>query len=457
MPSPLEFLTAQQSAWAALGAEGAAAHAAALGALKGDAGAAPTAAGMPLARAVERAEVAATAAGQALAGLDLLRAVAAALVGADMVAGALAGSAEEFQAVSRRYRVAAFGVAPGSDRLKRRGTEEAALDRVTMLTSAPAAEVTAGDDPASAPVTTAVDAGSVLSERSESKGPMGAVLALAEALGRMPLVDARYARGLVEVAHGNGTDALIQALNAVDRLVAEHPEPGYAGLWDAAGDALAQLIDALDDTLTVMPGIDNDSGALRAAAASDPGLLVERAVPHADPPGTLVAIHRRALRRRGERLQSAGLLVSGGAEARWQALLRQGREALSQVADAHAAAALAARTKVQRLEQSPPADAETELRLLRFAANALAPLEREPRVRAVVEALVAVLRDVGIRDFGVPVGDQFTEQHSASRFERRLVRSDRPKGEVVGVLQRGFTDRSGTPLQKAIVQVSQGP
>jgi hypothetical protein len=240
-------------------------------------------------------------------------------------------------------------------------------------------------------------------------------------------------------------------------LVAEHPEPGFAPLWDAAGDAQAQLIDALDETFEVLPGIDNDPGELRQQMTADPGLCVEKQVPHAEPAGTLVAIHRRALRRGDERVQSAGLLVSGGAEARWQQLLRKGREGLSQTDGAHAPAANTARTKLARLEQAPPGDDAAELRLLRFAANALAPLERLPAVRAVVEKIVTVLRDQGIRDFAVPVGDRFTEQHSASKFERRLVKSARPKGEVLGVLQRGFLDRSGTPLQKAVVQVSQGP
>ncbi len=456
MAGPADFLEAQRDVWAGLGPDGERAHGEAMRVLTQAATLPGAVAATSLARAIEVAEIRATEAGVSLRGLAMLRAVAGALAGAEVIAAALGtGSPEQHVALVDRYRNAALGGGGNA--------------------TPPPGATRAISNPASEPVSQVADTQPLRREtgshakptmlrkkpapKPEAKpGPLQAVGELADAVATMPMVDPRYARGLKELAETDGGDeSLIAALNAIDRLVAEHPEPGYAELWDAAGDALAELIDHLDDTFLVLPGSDNDPGERRNQQTLDPGLCHEKKVSHAEPAGSLVAIHRRALRKGDERVQSAGLVVSAGNEQRWQTLLRQGREGCTQVPAALTTHALAARAKLQRLEAKPPSDATSEMRLLRFAANALAPIERDPHCRPAVDAIIATLRDAGIRDFSVTVGEKFGDQFSAGKYERKLVRSDKPEGTVVAVLQRGFTDRTGTPLQKAIVQVATKP
>ncbi|MHC5018956.1 MAG: hypothetical protein ACYTGX_02360 [Planctomycetota bacterium] len=448
MAGPADFLDAQRDAWVGLGPDGEKAHAEAMRVLANAATLPGAAAATALARAIEVIDIRAREASVNLRGLAMLRAVAGALAGADVIAAALGtGSPEQHVALVERYRNAALGGGggtppPGATQALPTPEEARAAAGVPKRETGTHAKPTIMRKKAP--------------PKPEAKpGPLQAVGELADAVAGMPMVDQRYAGGLRQLAAADGGDeSLIAALNAVDRLVAEHPEPGYADLWAAAGDALAELIDHLDDNYLVLPGIDNDPGELRSQQALDPGLCHEKKVSHAEPAGALVAIHRRALRKGDERVQSAGLVVSAGNEQRWQTLLRKGREACTQVEAALAVPALAARAKLQKLESKPPADEASEMRLLRFAANALAPLEREPHCRPAVDAIVNTLREHGIRDFSVNIGEKFGDQYGAKKYERKLVTSDKPEGTVVGILQRGFTDRMGTPLQKAVVQVA---
>lgn len=454
MAGPADFLDAQREIWFGLGPDGERAHAEAMRVLTNAPALPGAVAATALARAIEVADIRALEAGVNLRGMSMLRAVAGALAGAEVIAAALGtGSPEQHVVLVDRYRNAALGAGGGSTPPP--GTTQALP---TPDEARAAAGVRDPDRETGAHAKPTLVRKKPAPKPEPKPGPLEAVAVLAAAVAGMPMVDPRYARGLKELSGADGSDeSLIAALNAIDRLVAEHPEPGYAALWGAAGDALAELIDHLDDNYVVLPGIDNDPGELRAAQTTDPGLCHEREVSHAEPAGALVAIHRRALRNGDERVQSAGLVVSAGNEQRWQTLLRKGREACTQVEPALATAALAARAKLLKLESQPPADAVTEMRLLRFAANALAPVEREPQCRPAVDAIIATLREAGIRDFSVPVGDRFGDQYGAGKYERKLVASDKPEGTVVGILQRGFTDRTGTPLQKAIVQVARQP
>lgn len=75
-------------------------------------------------------------------------------------------------------------------------------------------------------------------------------------------------------------------------------------------------------------------------------------------------------------------------------------------------------------------------------------------LRKVTDALIAELRKHGWRQIVVPLGNMFDDSFSPSKFERRFVESDKPKGTIVGTIRRGFIDSSGVATQKALLAIS---
>jgi hypothetical protein len=97
------------------------------------------------------------------------------------------------------------------------------------------------------------------------------------------------------------------------------------------------------------------------------------------------------------------------------------------------------------------ADPQKNLLLLRYAVNAF----DEAGVPA-VEPLLEALEREGIREVPVAAGAPFDEGYSPSQFERRSVASDAERHRIVRVRQRCFVGPDGNPLQKGIIEVSEG-
>ena len=60
----------------------------------------------------------------------------------------------------------------------------------------------------------------------------------------------------------------------------------------------------------------------------------------------------------------------------------------------------------------------------------------------------------GLSEIIVSVGGMFDESYDPSKYERKKVDSAKPEGTILGVLRRGFLDKNGIPIQKAVVAVS---
>ena len=90
-------------------------------------------------------------------------------------------------------------------------------------------------------------------------------------------------------------------------------------------------------------------------------------------------------------------------------------------------------------------------------ANLLQPLNKEECLGEMMKRLVAELSERGIKQFPVRIGTMFDDSYSTSKYERKMVPSDKPKGTIVSVLQLGFVNRDGVPVQKAILGVSGAP
>jgi hypothetical protein len=106
-------------------------------------------------------------------------------------------------------------------------------------------------------------------------------------------------------------------------------------------------------------------------------------------------------------------------------------------------------------DAGPSADRETTL--LRYVVNLLVPLNRDGSLDAAVTRLCADLKERGISPIPVRLGVTFDESFGTSQFERRTIPSEKALGVVAALLQMGFVNRDGVPVQKAIVGVSGGP
>jgi molecular chaperone GrpE (heat shock protein) len=92
--------------------------------------------------------------------------------------------------------------------------------------------------------------------------------------------------------------------------------------------------------------------------------------------------------------------------------------------------------------------------LARYAVNKLQELGHS-ETDAVCEALAQYLKRLGINEIRVTIGTVFDGSFDPGKYERRRVPASAPSGTIVRVIQRGFLNPSGVPLQKAILAVAE--
>jgi hypothetical protein len=113
--------------------------------------------------------------------------------------------------------------------------------------------------------------------------------------------------------------------------------------------------------------------------------------------------------------------------------------------------------RAKYLPQLIGADGDHEATVIRYVANLLQPLNKDDSLGEMVKRLVAELAERGIKQIPVRVGTMFDDSYGTTKFERKMISSDKPKGTIAQVIQLGFVNRDGVPVQKAILGVSGGP
>ncbi|MHC5037121.1 MAG: hypothetical protein ACYTHM_07395 [Planctomycetota bacterium] len=93
---------------------------------------------------------------------------------------------------------------------------------------------------------------------------------------------------------------------------------------------------------------------------------------------------------------------------------------------------------------------------VRYAVNILHERDAGNRLKGALGTVSGFLEKGGFQEITVPLGDPFDDSFSPSKYERKRVPSDRPKNTILAVLQRGYLDPKGVPIQKAVVAVSEG-
>lgn len=77
-----------------------------------------------------------------------------------------------------------------------------------------------------------------------------------------------------------------------------------------------------------------------------------------------------------------------------------------------------------------------------------------PKLEKIRLRLLALIEKSGYAEIIVTNGALFGEEWSPSKYERKQVSSGSPQGTIIGVDRRGFLDKNGVCIQKAIVLVS---
>lgn len=258
-----------------------------------------------------------------------------------------------------------------------------------------------------------------------------------------------------------GARLLVDCVRFLDALERDHPARGYEILAEAARATSARIADFLESSRGIVFVPDPRAGAssLEEARAVPGAKLVP--FPSRLPKGQPLWLLKRGVRV-GERFDPPELAVSAG-EASAVLELVQGvseallepREQTVETRKARAAAFKAIRYKL--LPQLIGADEDKEATILRYVANAMQPLNEDGSLSNPIGRILSELQKRGFTQIPVRIGVPFDDSFSTSKFERRIVRSDKPKGTVVQLIQIGFLNRDRVVAQKAVVGVSGGP
>ncbi len=260
-----------------------------------------------------------------------------------------------------------------------------------------------------------------------------------------------------EPSAGRPEEEFFKALAGVHQLLAQGPWPfdpeDYAFLergpdiWkalpeaDRAGERLVKTVaSALDrlDALVAHAAWTGDAGpsaALRALRSKGAAVLASRgatapAEPRPPAPASNPAsqeLHRLALELGSARLP----------------------------AERRARAAAAVKQVARYAEEAATADDEKRTVLLRYALNEATPFEAWTGGEG-AKRVLALLAKSGLTEILVPLGQTFDESYSPSKYDRRKVSSKEARNTILQVLQRGFLNREGVCIQKAVVAISSG-
>lgn len=299
---------------------------------------------------------------------------------------------------------------------------------------------------------------------ADAKGAVAGLGRISNAVGSLNYLVARADHAFVEqapaileklseedVRGAKGVKFLYQLLCMVDSLAATYRSAKAQALKQACGQAASEIVPFIEERgfgIVPRPGETAEAAELKKTPVCSPL-----------PEGVVVAVKKRALVKEGGAMEQGELLVSNGAWGAPQELLDSVAEAVMGGGASGNEGLDRARHKAWQelqsyLEGLAGADADKVHTLYRYAVNAVNRLPSGGPVKNAMGRLIDALREGGLREIPVPLGRKFDESFSPSRYERKRVKSDRAADTVVEVIQRGFVNEKGVPVQKAIVGVS---
>ncbi len=270
-----------------------------------------------------------------------------------------------------------------------------------------------------------------------------------------------------------GARIVLDCINFLDTIAYKYVGEYYSALHKAVEALTASLAEFLLSEVgyKVFPLREKTRDEIKETVADYSGSIQEKQAYSSKPEGAVLAIRRRGAVLGGDVVRKAQILTSCGQESEIDGILQAGLNAVSALkANSERAAdmklkAIASITEWR--EKLYGSNEDHALTIARYALNLLYTLENPvgasanemfpeqgQKLRKINDRIVSLLRSNGLSEILVSLGGTFDESYDPSKYERKKVASDKPDGTIVGVFRKGFLDRNGIPVQKAVVAVS---
>ena len=262
-----------------------------------------------------------------------------------------------------------------------------------------------------------------------------------------------------ERAQDKGSKVLFDCLKFLDRLHTGYDLPPYADAVHKVFDVAMKLLSHLETErgFEVFPRpFEEVTSAVRTRIKGYDRAVKEHRVFDSRPEGTIVGVLQHGALLHGKPVGQAKILVSRGEE---KDLVRMGRKALLSVlheAPKHGDALYKAADEVRKLLLRFGDGVDDEGLSARYILNIVHEHNHGGSLKRLLKEFLEYMRRLGYVEIIASVGKSFDESYSPSKYERRKVRASEPGGQIVAILRRGFLDRNGVPVQKALVAVSEG-
>ena len=174
------------------------------------------------------------------------------------------------------------------------------------------------------------------------------------------------------------------------------------------------------------------------------------------PEGTIVGVLQHGAMLKGKPYAPAQILVSTGRGSEFAQICRRIMVMVLREAAKGGEPMFKAAGEIRKLLSRFESGQDEEPITARYVVNVLHENNASGVFKKTIKDLLDHLRKLGYAEIIVGVGKMFDESYSPGKYERRKVSSGEPEGTIVGVIQRGFLDRNGVAVQKAVVAVSAG-
>jgi hypothetical protein len=256
-----------------------------------------------------------------------------------------------------------------------------------------------------------------------------------------------------------GGRVLFDCLRFLDVLRVNYDLPPYAEVGKRIFEVATGLLTSLENErgFEIFPRpLEEHVSAVQGRIKAYAKAVAEHKIYSSRPEGTIVGVLQRGALLSGKPLAGAKILVSRGEEHPLNKLGRKTLGTLLHAAPRIGEGGFKAATEVRKLLLRFGSGQDEEAVTARYVLNAVHEHDKGGVFKKLVKELLEHMRSLGYVEIIATVGKVFDESYSPSKYDRRKVRSSEPAGTIVAVLRRGFLDRSGVPVQKALVAVSGG-
>ncbi len=270
-----------------------------------------------------------------------------------------------------------------------------------------------------------------------------------------------------------GARIVLDCINFLDTISYKYIGEYYAPLQNAVAALVRSLAEFLQSEMgyRVFPLGETSRAEIEQGVPDYTAAVQEKKSYSSAPADAILAIRRRGATLNNDIVRKAQILVSSGERSEVDEILET---ATGAVASLKAGSERAAEMKLKAIgsltewrEKLYGTTGDHALTVARYALNLLHTLEnprglksgevfsgQTQRLKKINGRIISILKDGGLSEILVSVGGTFDESYDPSKYERKKVSSDKPEGTILGLLRRGFLDRNGIPIQKAVVAVS---